>query len=236
MQKNPIEHIVVLSGAGISAESGLTTFRDSGGLWEGFDINEVASIDGWYRNKEKILDFYNIRRKQAAEVDPNPAHKALADLEKEFQVTIVTQNVDDLHERGGSSNVIHLHGMLREARSEDDPNVIVDIGDKAISMGDKAPDGTQLRPNVVWFGEPVPMISKAAEVVSSADLFIVVGTSLAVYPAAGLTDYTKPDIERYLVDPGIPELYSFDGWVHIKESAASGVPKLTEKLLNRDYE
>jgi len=231
-----IEHIVVLSGAGISAESGLSTFRDSGGLWEGFDINEVASIEGWYRNREKVLDFYNIRRKQAADVEPNLAHKALADLENEYQVTVITQNVDDLHERGGSSNVIHLHGKLREARSEEDPDVIVDIGEKAISIGDTAPDGTQLRPNVVWFGEPVPMVSIAAEKVSSADLFIVVGTSLAVYPAAGLTDYTQPRTEKYLVDPGTPELYSYDGWHHIQESAATGVPKLTKQLLNRDYE
>jgi len=236
LSESTVEHIVVLTGAGISAESGLSTFRDSGGLWEGFDINEVASIEGWYKNREKVLEFYNVRRRQAAQVEPNPAHKALAELEKEYQVTIVTQNVDDLHERGGSSNVIHLHGKLREGRSENDPDVVVDIGDKSISIGDEAPDGSQLRPNVVWFGEPVPMISKAAEVVSSADLFIVVGTSLAVYPAAGLTDYTKPKINKYLIDPGTPELFSFNGWSHIKESAASGVPKLTEKLLNKDYD
>lgn len=236
MLDKPIEHIVVLTGAGISAESGLSTFRDAGGLWEGFDINDVASIEGWYRNREKVLDFYNIRRKQAAQAKPNEAHTALARLETQYQVTVVTQNVDDLHERAGSSEVMHLHGKLREARSEDDPYLITDIGEKPISIGQKASDGTQLRPNVVWFGEPVPMISKATEVVSKADLFMVIGTSLAVYPAAGLTDYTRPGIDKYLVDPGTPELYSFEGWEHIKESAANGVPKLIEKLLNEDYE
>ena len=232
LPNKPIEHIVVLTGAGISAESGLSTFRDAGGLWEGFDINEVASIEGWYRNREKVLNFYNIRREQAANVEPNSAHIALAELENKYQVTVITQNVDDLHERGGSSEVIHLHGKLSEARSEDDPDIVIDIGDKSISIGDEAPDGTQLRPNVVWFGEPVPMVSIAAEKVALADLFIVVGTSLAVYPAAGLTDYTRLNINRYLVDPGTPELYSYDGWTHIQESAVSGVPKLTKKLLN----
>lgn len=230
------DHIVVLTGAGISADSGLSTFRDAGGLWEGYDINEVASVDGWYRDREKVLEFYNVRRKQAARVEPNPAHFSLAELEEKYVVTVITQNVDDLHERAGSSNVIHLHGMLRQGRSEEDPELIVDIGDKPIKLGDTAPDGTQLRPNVVWFGEPVPMISEAASVVSEADLFIVVGTSLAVYPAAGLIDYTQIGIDKYLVDPGTPELLSFEGWKHIKESAASGLPKLTEKLLNEDYE
>lgn len=227
---------MVLSGAGISAGSGLSTFRDSGGLWEGYDINEVASPEGWYQNKEKVLEFYNIRRKQAAEAKPNPAHTAVAALEKKYDVTVVTQNVDDLHERAGSSNVVHLHGKLREARSEMNPELIVDIGEEPISLGEKADDGSQLRPNVVWFGEPVPMIPKAADLVSKADLFFVVGTSLAVYPAAGLVDYTRQGIEKYLVDPGTPELYSFDGWIHIQENAATGVPKLTEKLLNEDYE
>jgi len=236
MSSDKKEHIVVLTGAGISAESGLSTFRDSGGLWEGFDINEVASIEGWYRNREKVLDFYNVRRKQAAQAKPNDAHLAVAELEKQYNVTVITQNVDDLHERAGSTNVIHLHGLLRQGRSEEDPNLTVDLGAKPIKPGDKAPDGTQLRPNVVWFGEPVPMIAKAADVVPTADLFMVIGTSLAVYPAAGLVDYTRSGIIKYLIDPGTPELFSFNGWQHIKESAANGLPKLTKKLLNKDYE
>jgi NAD-dependent deacetylase len=227
----PLKHIVVLTGAGVSAESGLSTFRDSGGLWEGYDINDVASIDGWYRDREKVLQFYNLRREQAATVQPNSAHRGIAELEKSYDVTVVTQNVDDLHERAGSSRVIHLHGMLRQARSEEDPDIIVDIGSNPIKPGDKAPDGTQLRPNVVWFGEPVPMISKAAEVVSDADLFMVIGTSLAVYPAAGLVDYTQHGIEKYLIDPGTPELISYNGWTHIRKSATKGVEELIKKLL-----
>lgn len=229
-------HIVVLTGAGISADSGLSTFRDSGGLWEGYDVNEVASVEGWMHNREKVLEFYNLRRKQAASVKPNAAHFALAKLEQRFKVTVVTQNVDDLHERAGSSNVIHLHGKLREGRSETDPEVIVDLGDKPIKVGDKAPDGTQLRPNVVWFGEQVPMISQAAELVETANIFMVVGTSLAVYPAAGLVDYTQKGIPKYLVDPGIPELYTYEGWQHFQENAAVGLPKLTERLLKEYYE
>ncbi|WP_069133498.1 Sir2 family NAD-dependent protein deacetylase [Rhodohalobacter halophilus] len=230
------EHIVVLTGAGISAESGLSTFRDAGGLWEGYDINEVASVEGWFRDPETVLDFYNKRRVQAFKAEPNAAHYALASLQEKFEVTVITQNVDDLHERAGSLNVIHLHGMLRQGRSEDNPEQIVDLGEKPINIGDKAPDGTQLRPNVVWFGEPVPMISKAAEVVPTADLFMVVGTSLAVYPAAGLVDYTQPGIDKYLIDPGTPELLSFDGWTHIQESAATGLSTLTKNLLDKDYE
>lgn len=236
MAQKADKHIVVLTGAGISADSGLATFRDAGGLWEGFDINDVASVEGWYRDREKVLEFYNVRRKQAADAQPNAAHLAVANLEKDYDVTVVTQNVDDLHERAGSTDVIHLHGKLREARSEKDPSMIVDIGDQPISIGDRAGDGTQLRPNVVWFGEPVPMIPKAADVVAGADLLCVVGTSLAVYPAAGLIDYARPGIEKFLVDPGMPELLSYDEWEHLKENAATGVPKLTENLLNKDYE
>lgn len=225
--------IVVLTGAGISAESGLSTFRDSGGLWEGFSIEEVASIDGWYQDKEKVLDFYNMRRKQAASAKPNKAHKVIADLENAFEVSVVTQNVDDLHERAGSQNVIHLHGLLREAKSEKDDNYIVDIGSDSIKLGDKAADGSQLRPNVVWFGEPVPMIEKAAEVVSMADILIVVGTSLVVYPAASLIDYTRPGIQKYIIDPSTPELFSYDGWIHFQEKATIGMPKLQKILTDK---
>lgn len=225
-------HIVVLSGAGISADSGLATFRDAGGLWEGYDIQEVASIDGWYRNKEKVLDFYNMRRKQVFEADPNPGHFAIADLEKEFDVTVVTQNVDNLHERAGSTNVLHLHGLLSEARSEDDPSLVTKIGSDPIELGDKAADGSQLRPNVVWFGEPVPMIEKAVDVVVDADIIIVVGTSLAVYPAASLVNYTPNGIPKYLVDPSETEMRITSDWEHIRKKAAIGLPSLAEKLSN----
>lgn len=225
-------HIVVLSGAGISADSGLATFRDAGGLWEGYDIQEVASIDGWYRNKEKVLDFYNMRRKQVFEADPNPGHYAIADLEKEFNVTVVTQNVDNLHERAGSTNVLHLHGLLSEARSEDDPSMVTEIGSDPIKLGDEAADGSQLRPNVVWFGEPVPMIEKAVEVIVDADIIIVVGTSLAVYPAASLVNYTPNGIPKYLVDPSETEMRITSDWEHIRKKAAIGLPSLAKKLSN----
>jgi NAD-dependent deacetylase len=227
-----VEHLVVLSGAGVSADSGLATFRDSGGLWEGFSIEDVASIDGWYRDKKKVLDFYNKRREQAATAEPNAGHRAIADLEEFFNVSVVTQNVDDLHERAGSSNVIHLHGMLREARSEKDPDFVIDIGNRPIQPGEKAPDGTQLRPNVVWFGEAVPMIEVAAQTVMRADIFIVVGTSLAVYPAAGLVNYTRDDISKYVVDPSLPDMYLSDRWEHIKKGAAEGLPELKEKIIS----
>ena len=178
--------IVVLTGAGISAESGLSTFRDSGGLWDGHDILEVASIDGWYKNPEKVLDFYNTRRKQLVNVKPNKAHLFLAKLEDNYDVTIITQNVDDLHERAGSSNIIHLHGQLTKARSEINPKILVDIQYNDIAIGDMAEDGYQLRPAIVWFGEMVPLIQKAVNIVKNADYLIVIGTSLEVYPAANL--------------------------------------------------
>lgn len=225
--------IVVLSGSGVSAESGLATFRDAGGLWEGYDVQEVASIDGWHRDREKVLNFYNLRRKQASGVQPNRAHKVIADLESGFDVTVVTQNVDDLHERAGSTTVIHLHGMLRQARSVADESIVVDIGSDPIEPGDLAPDGSQLRPNVVWFGEPVPMMEAAAREVATADIFIVIGTSLSVYPAASLIHYTKQGIPKYIVDPSKPELYSFDGWKHIREKAETGMSRLSNQLMNQ---
>lgn len=227
-------HIVVLSGAGISADSGLATFRGAGGLWEGHDINEVASIEGWHRNKEQVLEFYNKRREQLFEAEPNPGHYSIADLEKDFDVTVVTQNVDNLHERAGSTNVLHLHGLLSEARSEDDPELITDIGSEPIKLGDKASDGSQLRPNVVWFGEPVPMIEEAAEAVMNAGLFIVVGTSLAVYPAASLVHYVNDSIPKYLVDPSKTEMRLNSEWEHIQERAEIGLPKLVKKLSNKE--
>lgn len=224
----PRKKLVVLSGAGISQESGLATFRDSGGLWEGYDINEVASIDGWYANPEKVLDFYNLRRTQAAEAEPNAAHKAFAELEDIYEVSVVTQNVDDLHERGGSTRVLHLHGLLNQARSTHDASLVIDIGRNEINLGDTASDGHQLRPNIVWFGEMVPMLEHAAVEVRSADILVVIGTSLVVYPAASLVDYARVGIPKYIIDPSTPELFGLNEWVHIKEKAVAG----TQRLLN----
>lgn len=229
-----MKHIVILSGAGISADSGLKTFRDADGLWEGHDIQEVASIAGWNNNKEKVLDFYNQRRKQAFEAQPNQAHIALAELEKSFRVSVVTQNVDDLHERAGSGNVIHLHGLLKEACSVKNPDIIVEIGDQPIQIGDTGSDGAQLRPNIVWFGEPVPMIEEAIDIVKEADLFMVIGTSLAVYPAAGLIHYLKPKTPKFIVDPSIPDSISMTGWTHIQKNAATGVPELVKTLIQKN--
>lgn len=227
-----MEHIVFLTGAGISADSGLKTFRDSDGLWEGHSIDEVASIDGWIRNKEKVLHFYNVRREQAAEAEPNEAHLSITKLEKKYRVTVITQNVDDLHERAGNSNIIHLHGLLREARSERNENLITDIGSKPINPGDLSEDGAQLRPNIVWFGEAVPKIEIAALEVAKADIFIVVGTSLAVYPAAGLIHNANKMIPKYIIDPKIPEIRLSQKWTHIQEKAKDGLPILVNKLIN----
>ena len=227
------KQIVVLTGAGISAESGLQTFRDSGGLWEGYDIHEVASIEGWHRNPTKVLDFYNYRRKELLKVKPNKAHFFLANLEHYFNVTIITQNVDDLHERAGSSRIIHLHGELTKARSEGDPKITIDIQYKDISIGDKAIDGYQLRPAIVWFGEIVPLIEMAAEIVKSADYLMVIGTSLAVYPAAGLVNYASNSSQKYIIDPSNPELTSYKNWIHIKKSATEGIIDLTDKFLQK---
>ena len=224
------KRITVLSGAGISAESGLKTFRDSGGLWEGHNVYEVASIDGWRRNPKKVLEFYNQRRSQLLDVQPNEAHQFIAQLEDLFNVTVVTQNVDDLHERAGSSNVIHLHGELKKGRSEIDQDLIVDIEYDEINLGDKAPDGHQLRPAIVWFGEMVPLIEDAAEIVRQSDYLIVVGTSLAVYPAAGLVNYAPEHASKFIIDPGNPELLTYKDWVHIKKSAVQGVNELKELL------
>lgn len=228
----PADQLVVLSGSGISRESGLLTFREAGGLWEGYDINEVASIEGWHRDPKKVLKFYDLRREQASKAVPNEAHIALARLEHHFDVTVITQNVDDLHERAGSSNVIHLHGELRKARSEHDPDIEIDIGFDPIKWGDKAPDGSQLRPAVVWFGEMVPLLDTAAAVVETADIFVVIGTSLMVYPAAGLIHGCRPGIPKYLVDPGDPELGNRQGWKHIRKKATDGVADLTKELID----
>lgn len=222
--------IVVLTGAGISAESGLSTFRDSGGLWEGFDVQEVASIEGWYNDREKVLEFYNIRRKQADKALPNEAHFSISELEKDFEVVVVTQNVDSLHEKAGSTNVIHLHGELTKARSEANPEIEFTIGNCDINLGDLAEDGTQLRPAIVWFGEEVPLIKKSVEEVRTAEILLVVGTSLLVYPAAGLVSYAKNDCAKYIIDTNIPVLNEIKNWKTIEKPASVGVREVANKI------
>lgn len=222
--------ITVLTGAGVSAESGISTFRDSDGLWENHNVEDVASIEGWYRNPSLVLEFYNARRSQLAEVRPNPAHLAIASLEEGYDVTVVTQNVDNLHERAGSTRVIHLHGELTKVRPENCCNeydgfseeTVFDIGTDSISLGDLAPDGAQLRPHIVWFGEAVPKIEPAIEAVEAADILLIVGTSLQVYPAAGLYRYAGADTPIYIIDP--KELTVRDSRLtHIKEVATKGM-------------
>jgi NAD-dependent deacetylase len=226
-----MKKIVILSGAGISADSGLKTFRDMGGLWENYKIEEVATPEGWAQNPALVLDFYNQRRLQAYQAKPNTGHHALADLEADFDVHIITQNVDNLHERAGSSNVLHLHGELSKVRSTLNENLVYDIQNKTITIGDTAEDGAQLRPNIVWFGEEVPLIEKAAEICATADIFIVVGTSLAVYPAAGLINYVPTQSPRYVIEPSLVH-YSFTtkNTEFIQESAKDGLPVLVRRL------
>tara|TARA_B100000609_G_C17133256_1_gene391416 strand:- start:232 stop:924 length:693 start_codon:yes stop_codon:yes gene_type:complete len=227
-----MKKIIVLTGAGISAESGLKTFRDSGGLWEGHDVMEVASIDGWRKNPKLVLDFYNQRRTQAKQSKPNPGHAALAALEEHFDVTIITQNVDILHETAGSSRVIHLHGNLFQAKSSVDESLIYDIGEREIKVGDLCEKGSQLRPNIVWFGEMVPMMEKAINVTMDADAFMVIGTSLVVYPAAGLINYVPQKAPIYLVDPHTPEVSARENLFLFQEPASSGVSKAINHLIN----
>lgn len=220
--------IAVLTGAGVSAESGIKTFRDSDGLWEGHDVMEVASPEGFRRNPAVVLDFYNQRRRQLLTVQPNAAHIALAELEKNHEVTIITQNVDDLHERAGSTNVIHLHGELLKARSTFDENLILDWKED-LNLGDFCEHNHQLRPHIVWFGEMVPMIEIAAEIVEQADVIIIVGTSMQVYPAAGLMQYAKEDAKIYFVDPK-PSISETKRIAVFAENASTGVQKIVSLL------
>lgn len=225
--------LVVLTGAGISAESGLKTFRDSDGLWEGYNVYEVATPAGFAKDPQLVLNFYNMRRKDVAAAKPNAAHIGLAELEKDYEVTIITQNIDDLHERGGSSNVIHLHGEIFKMRSVTNPKLIYDVrGD--INVGDLAEDKGQLRPHIVWFDEQVPMIEVAIEVMNTADIFVVIGTSLLVYPAAGLVNYAPPYIPKFIIDKNIPYTSSVRNLIAIERTASEGVKELkrllTEKL------
>ncbi|MCB0606688.1 MAG: NAD-dependent deacylase, partial [Lewinella sp.] len=227
--------IAVLSGAGVSAESGIKTFRDAGGLWEGHDVMEVASPDGWRRNPALVLDFYNQRRRQLLTVEPNAAHLAIAQLEQYFDVTVITQNVDDLHERAGSTHIIHLHGELRKSRSTRYPQMIYDC-DGDILLGDLCEKGAQLRPHIVWFGEMVPMLEPAAEAVELAETVIIVGTSMQVYPAAGLVGFAPPFARIYYVDPNPSinyELSLMGNLRVIAEPATTGIPKVVEELMAR---
>lgn len=221
--------LVVLTGAGISAESGLRTFRDTDGLWEGYDVYEVASPQGWQKNPALVQDFYNGRRQDVKAALPNAAHTGLAKLEEKYDVRIITQNIDDLHERGGSTTVLHLHGEIFKMRSVNNEELIYEIrGD--IKMGDLAEDGGQLRPHIVWFGEAVPMIEKAAREVWEADVFVVVGTSLQVYPAASLLQYVRPDVPVYIIDRKIPEIGNADHLHLIEKPATAGVLELLSIL------
>jgi len=233
------EKVVVLTGAGVSAESGFATFRDSGGLWEQYDVNDVASIEGWYRNRKLVLDFYNQRRKQLETAKPNAAHRILAEMEKDYDLEIITQNVDNLHEKAGSTRVLHLHGELTKVRPENGiydssarTDEIIDIGYGEVHLGDLAPNGSQLRPHIVFFGEAVPNIGKAIDMVEQADVLLIVGSSLQVYPAAGLYGYAKADTPIYIIDP--KDVPVRDHRItHIRDVASKGMEKFREILANR---
>lgn len=224
--------VVVLSGAGVSAESGVRTFRDGNGLWENHRIEDVATPEAWNRDQELVLRFYNQRRKQALEVQPNAAHYAIAELEPFFDVHVVTQNVDNLHERAGSTQVLHLHGELFKARSTKTQSLVYDIDGWELKIGDLCEEGSQLRPNIVWFGEEVPMMAPAIEIAEQADIFIVIGTSLVVYPAAGLFRYTRPNTPIYIIDVNRPDITFKDNMTFIQEKATVGMQQLKELLIS----
>ena len=223
--------LTVLTGAGISAESGLKTFRDSDGLWEEHSVMDVATIEGWHRNPGLVIEFYNQRRRQLADVQPNKAHKILAELEEYFDVHIVTQNVDNLHERAGSTSVMHLHGELTKVRSVRNESLVTDVGYEDITLGQTGEDGAQLRPHVVWFGEAVPLIAAAEQLVKKADIFAVIGSSLVVYPAAGLATFVQSEARAFLIDPNDVGMRLPGNFVMIKETATIGVEKMRKMLL-----
>ena len=225
-----MKNFVVFTGAGISAESGLGTFRDSGGLWDNYKIEDVATPEAFQKNPGLVLEFYNIRRRQLLNATPNDAHYALNKLQENFNLQIITQNIDDLHERSGSNNVLHLHGKLRQSKSTLD-NKLYEIDGSELVLGDLCPNGGQLRPNVVWFGEAVPKMDKAIEIVKTADIFIIVGTSLNVYPAASLIHYTSNSCQKYIVDPNATEE---NGILAIRQKASDGVPKLVDQILKNE--
>lgn len=225
--------VVVLTGAGISAESGIPTFRDANGLWEGHAIEDVATPEAWNRNAALVLDFYNQRRKGALAVQPNEGHKALADLEKHFEVSIITQNVDNLHEKAGSSNVLHLHGELFKSRSTADENLLYDIEGWELKQGDCCEKGSQLRPHIVWFGEEVPMMEPAIAEAVEADIFIVVGTSMQVYPAASLLYYVDDEVPKYIIDPKLPIVHPRPNLHMLEDKASVGVPKVCQEIIEK---
>ncbi len=226
------KRIVVLTGAGISAESGIKTFRDDNGMWKQYRFEEVASPRAWHDHPETVLEFYNQRRKNVVEAHPNAAHKALVKLEEEFDVKIITQNVDDLHERAGSKDVLHLHGEIRKARSSNDESLVETLEGWELKMGDRASDGAQLRPHVVWFGEPVPMMDVAVQLTREADILLIIGTSLNVYPAASLFQFAGKDVPKFYVDPNANESINIHNLKIMKEKAGTAVPDLVEHLLN----
>lgn len=231
MKFTAMKSLVIFTGAGISAESGIKTFRDSNGLWEEYRIEDVATPEAWERNPVYVQNFYNSRRKQLLEVNPNAAHKALVELEKKFHVQIITQNIDDLHERAGSKRVLHLHGELRKSRSSKNPALIYPIEGWEIKMGANCELGYQLRPHVVWFGELVPEMENAAILTSHADIFICIGSSLSIFPAASLLDLTPEGIPKYLIDPAKVDRHFLRGIEHIHKKATEGVPELVELLM-----
>jgi len=224
------KHLVFLTGAGMSAESGISTFRDSNGLWENHAITDVATPEGFERNPALVLEFYNARRKQLFEVEPNLGHQLIAELENEYDVSVVTQNVDDLHERAGNTNVWHLHGELRKVRSTTNPDLIYKW-EKDLNLGDMCENNSQLRPHIVWFGEQVPLMDKAIDIVTNADVIVVIGTSLQVYPAAGLMDYARTDCPVFYIDPN-PIIQSSGRIEVISKIASEGMKELIEKHLH----
>jgi NAD-dependent deacetylase len=226
-----MKKLVILTGAGISAESGLKTFRDSDGLWEGYNIEDVATPEAWQRNPVLVQQFYNERRKSVLEAKPNAAHYALAKLEQQYDVTIITQNIDDLHERAGSTKVVHLHGIITRSQSSINPQLTYPIDGWQIGMNEVCELGSPLRAHVVWFGEAVPMIETAANICMKAEVFMLVGSSLAVYPAAGLINYVKREVPKYIIDPKIPEVSVKGEVIALREPATTGVPLVVEALL-----
>lgn len=227
-----MKRVVILTGAGMSAESGIKTFRDNDGLWEEYDVMDVATPEAWARDMEMVNRFYNERRKQLYSCEPNRGHLGLAELEDNFIVNIITQNVDDLHERAGSSNVLHLHGELKKVRSSINPTLISDLDGWEVKIGDRCSDGSQIRPHIVWFGEDVPEIANAIPIVESADIVVIIGTSMAVYPAANLINYAHSDCEIYLIDPQKPDMKFNDIVTHIEEGASRGV-EILKGILKR---
>ena len=226
-----MKKIVVLTGAGVSAESGLRTFRDHDGLWHDHRVEEVATPEAWLRNMDLVLEFYNERRKNLLEAKPNAAHQALARLEDKFDVQVITQNIDDLHERGGSTRVLHLHGELKKVRSSVDPSLIYELEGWELKKGDLCEKGSQLRPHIVWFGEPVPMIVEAARLCEQADIMIIIGTSMQVYPAAGLVHYAFAGAMKYYIDPRAASVPFIPNLEIIRKTAGEGVPELVNRLL-----